>query len=118
MTPNEFRRLLLSIPDAEERAHHGHPDFRLNGKIFATLGYPDDTRGMVQLTPDQQSEFVHDHPDIFSSAAGAWGRKGSTVVHLPKATAAIVKPAITAAAQNARQPRTSPRRRAPKSRKL
>jgi predicted DNA-binding protein (MmcQ/YjbR family) len=101
MTADQFRKLVLSLPDAEERAHHGHPDFRVGGKIFATLGYPDDTRGMVQLTPEQQTEFMHDHPLVFSPAAGAWGRKGSTIVCLPKATKPILKTAVEAAYKNA-----------------
>ncbi len=101
MTANQFRTLVLSFPDAEERAHHGHPDFRVGGRIFATLGYPDQTRGMVQLTSEQQAELIHDHPLVFSPAAGAWGRNGSTNVHLPKATPAVLKTAVEAAYKNA-----------------
>jgi len=101
MTANEFRKLVLSFPDAEERAHHGHPDFRVAGKIFATLGYPDQTRGVVQLTPEQQAEFLHDHRQVFSPAAGKWGQNGSTIVSLAKATKAVMKVAVDAAYKNA-----------------
>jgi len=101
MTADQFRKLVLSFADTEERAHHGHPDFRVGGKIFATIGYPDQTRGMVQLTPEQQAEFMHDHPQVFTPAAGKWGVNGSTVVHLPKATKAVLKPAVEAAWKNA-----------------
>ncbi len=101
MTAEQFRKLVLSFPDTEERAHHGHPDFRVGGKIFATLGYPDQTRGMVQLTPEQQAELMHDHPLVFSPAAGAWGRNGSTIVHLPKATKAVLQTAVAAAYKKA-----------------
>ncbi len=101
MTANQFRTLVLNFPDTEERAHHGHPDFRVGGRIFATLGYPDQSRGMVQLTSEQQAEFMHDHPLVFSAAAGAWGRNGSTNVHLPKATSQILKTAVEAAYRNA-----------------
>jgi hypothetical protein len=101
MTADQFRRLVLSFPDTEERAHHGHPDFRVSGKIFATLGYPDTSRGMVQLTPEQQAEFMHDHPLVFLPAAGAWGRGGSTLVELRKATKAVLQTAIEAAYKNA-----------------
>jgi len=101
MTANQFRKLVLSFPDAEERAHHGHPDFRVAGRIFATLGYPDDKHGMVQLTPEQQAEFMHDHPQVFSPAAGKWGQKGSTIVTLPKATKAVLQRAVEAAWKNA-----------------
>jgi hypothetical protein len=100
MTATDFRKLVLSFPDAEEHAHHGHPDFRVSGKIFATLGYPDQTRGMVQLTPEQQAEFMHDHPQVFSPAAGKWGQNGSTIVNLPKATKGVLKTAVEAAWKN------------------
>ncbi len=101
MTATDFRKLVLSFSDTEERAHHSHPDFRVGGKIFATLGYPDQTRGMVQLTPEQQAEFMHDHPLVFSPAAGKWGEKGSTIVNLPKATKTVLKTAVEAAWKNA-----------------
>src|SRR5271165_6878068 len=100
MTADQFRRLLLSFAGSEERAHHGHPDFRVKGKIFATLGYPDQTHGMVQLTPEQQAEFLHDHPLVFVPAAGAWGRKGSTIVDLRKANKADLQLAVEAAWRN------------------
>ena len=58
MTPEAFRRLALSLPDAIEMEHMDHPDFRVGGKIFATLGYPDETRGMVKLMPDQQQDYI------------------------------------------------------------
>lgn len=101
MTPDQFRRLALSFPDSEERAHHHHPDFRVKGKIFATLGYPDETRAMVKLTPEQQHEFVHDGPDVFFPVNGAWGRQGATSVRLPKAPKAVMQLALEAAWQNA-----------------
>ncbi len=101
MTVAQFRKIILSFPGAEERAHHGHPDFRAGGRIFATLGYPDQTRGMVQLTPEQQADLMNDHPEVFSPAAGAWGRKGSTIVHLAKATLPVLRVAAEAAFANA-----------------
>lgn len=101
MTAEQFRKLALSFPDSEEQTHHGHPDFRIRGKIFATLGFPNQTRAMVKLTLEQQAEFVHDHPKVFSPASGAWGRQGSTSVCLPKATKAVMQLAVDAAARNA-----------------
>jgi len=101
MTPDQFRRLALSLPDTEERAHHHHPDFRVKGKLFATLGYPDASRAMVKLTPEQQAEFVHDYPEVFSPVNGAWGRQGCTSVLLPKARKVEMQRAIEAARQNA-----------------
>ena len=61
MTPNQFRRIALTMSGAVEGSHMAHPDFRANGRIFATI-YPDNERGMVQLTPDQQQAFMRDHP--------------------------------------------------------
>jgi hypothetical protein len=101
MTPDQFRRLALSFGAVEEHAHHHHPDFRVNGKIFATLGYPDETRAMVILTPEQQAEFIHDYPEVFAPAAGAWGRNGSTTICLRKATKAALQPAVQGAWQKA-----------------
>ncbi len=101
MTAEQFRRLVLSFADAEEHSHHGHPDFRVNAKIFATLGYPNDKRAMVNLTPEAQAEFVHDYPEVFSPTAGAWGRQGSTSVDLPKARKAEMSRAVEAAWGNA-----------------
>ena len=97
MTPNNFRELALSFPEAIESAHMRHPDFRVGGKIFATLGYPDETSAMVKLSAEQQAEFVRDDPDIFRPVKGAWGRQGATNINLPVATTAIVREALTAA---------------------
>ncbi len=101
MTAEQFRKLVLSFSESEESAHQHHPDFRVRGKIFATLGYPDDTWAMVKLTPEQQAEFVHDYPEVFRPANGAWGRQGSTIVCLPKARKAMLQPAVEAAWRNA-----------------
>src|SRR5713101_4325038 len=87
MTANDFRRLALSFPEPSERAHMGHPDFRVGGKIFATLGYPDDDWAMVKLTPFEQEMFVKSHPasltraqafgDAAAPRAFASGQRGS-----------------------------------------
>ena len=78
-----------------------HPDFRVCGKIFATLGYPDKEWGMVKLTPEQQAELVADEPSVFVPSAGAWGRQGSTTVRLKAATQKTLRRAILAAWLNA-----------------
>ena len=106
MTAAEFRRTALRMPDAVEGAHMGHADFRVGGKIFATLGYPDARHGAVMLTPAEQREFMSAHPRAFVPAAGKWGEGGSTVVSLRDADPEIVADAIRAAW----------RRRAPKAR--
>ena len=79
---DDFRRIALSFRDAEEKAHMNHPDFRVGGKIFATLGSPDDAWGMAGLLPEQQELAMDAEPAAFSPAAGAWGRGGSTMVRL------------------------------------
>jgi hypothetical protein len=78
----------------------GHPDFRVNGKIFATLG-PDESWGMVKLTPAEQLEFQSADPKAFRPASGAWGRRGSTIVTLRIAKVKIVQQAMLAAWRNA-----------------
>jgi hypothetical protein len=100
MTPNDFRRLALSFPETEERAHMSHPDFRVAGKIFATLGYPNKDCAMVKLTPEQQAELMHDEPKAFRPCNGAWGRKGATNVHLRSVKKATLQRALEAAWRN------------------
>jgi len=75
-----------------------HPDFRLHGKIFASLGYPEDGWGMVKLLPEAQQEFIARAPDAFVPCAGAWGRAGSTSVRLAVVPMEMVREAVKAAA--------------------
>ena len=100
MTIEEFRKLALKIPGAVERAHMNHPDFRVAGKIFASLGVPDENSGMVNLTPEQQRAFIEKAPEIFKPCSGAWGRQGATNVYLAIADPSIVRTALDAAAKN------------------
>src|SRR5438128_8944062 len=100
MTNDEFRKLALEIPKAIERSHMNHPDFRVAGKIFASLGVPDESWGMVKLTPEQQHTFIEKAPDVFKPCSGAWGRKGYTNVYLASAKAGAVRAALDAAAKN------------------
>jgi hypothetical protein len=100
MTADQFRRLALSLPGVSERAHMNHPDFRVGGKIFATLGAPDKDWGMVKLTPEQQRQFMLDEPDVFVPVKGAWGKQGCTNVCLKPATKAVLSPAMVAAWRN------------------
>lgn len=101
MTAARFRHLALGLKDVVEDAHHGHPDFRVAGRIFATLGYPDKNWGMVVLTPERQRAFVRDHPGIFVPAAGAWGAQGSTTVRLDAVDEEALGEAMTVAWRNA-----------------
>jgi hypothetical protein len=100
MTAADFRKLALALPEAEERAHMDHPDFRVGGKIFATLGYPDKSCGMVKLSPEEQHYFSKAEPDVFVPAKGAWGRRGATSVHLKAARKETLSQAIQAAWRN------------------
>jgi len=100
MTANEFRKLALKIRGAVERSHMHHPDFRVAGKIFASLGYPDQGWAMVKLTPEEQRKCIKDAPAVFKLCSGAWGRQGATNVYLPAAEVSIVRSALDAAAKN------------------
>jgi hypothetical protein len=110
MTPNEFRELALSFPEAIESAHMHHPDFRVGGRIFATLDYPNKDSAMVKLRRDEHREFMRSNPDIFQPAKGAWGRQGSTLVYLPAATIDVVREALAAAWRNTAPKRLSKNR--------
>ena len=97
MTANDFRKMALALPETEEHSHMNHPDFRVAGKIFATLGYPDKTRGMVKLSPEDQHYYSKDHPDVFIPVKGVWGRRGATSVQLKPAKKEPLQKAIHAA---------------------
>ena len=107
MTPEEFRAAALKVPGAIEAAHMNHPDFRVNGKIFASLGYPDDGWGMVKLTSEQQRAFMKEAPETFAPCAGAWGKQGATSVDLASAKSRLLNKALRTAAQNIPNPTKS-----------
>ena len=100
MTTDDFRKIALEIPSAVERSHMNHPDFRVAGKIFASLGVPNENWGMVKLTPEQQRAFIGKAPKVFKPCCGAWGRQGYTNVYLAAAKASVVRPVLDAAARN------------------
>ena len=101
MTTNEFRQMALALPGAIESAHMNHPDFRVEGKVFASLGYPDAEWGMVKLTPAQQRAFIKKSSGAFRPCNGAWGERGSTNIHLKSVTRKLLKTALKAARENA-----------------
>jgi hypothetical protein len=105
VTANDFRKTALALPETEERSHMDHPDFRVAGKIFATLGYPDTSLGMVKLSPEDQHNFTKDHSEIFVPVKGAWGRRGATFVHLELVEKENLRKALQAAWRN-----TAPKR--------
>ena len=93
----DFRRIALAFPGAREGAHMVHADFRVGGKIFASLGSPDDQWGMASLMPEQQDDFITLAPEAFKPAAGAWGRGGSTLVLLDAVPDHLLEAALAAA---------------------
>ena len=105
MTAAEFRRLALSFPETAESAHMEHPDFRVGGKVFATLGYPSGGWAMVKLMPDEQQDFVRTEPEVFVTVKGGWGRRGATNVRLKAVKKASLRKALEAAWRN-----TAPKR--------
>lgn len=121
MTGNGFRRMARALGGASEGEHMNHPDFRANGRIFATL-HGDGAHGMVKLTPDQQRRFTADHPDAFAPESGAWGRQGCTRVVLAAVDEETLGDALTLAWQNsaatpARRARTEPGTMTPRTMK-
>ena len=97
MKTDDFRLVALSLPEAIESAHIGHPDFRVGGRIFATLGYPDDEFGVVMLAPEQQKEFVRKNPKSFAPVKGTWGKRGNTKIRRQGVDADGMRSAITTA---------------------
>jgi hypothetical protein len=110
MTAEDFRRIALSLAEATENSHMDHPDFRVGGKIFASLGYPDKSWGMVKLPPEQQESFSRDYPDAFTPVKGAWGQNGATQVHLVNVDEPTLRRAITTAHRNVAA-KSSPRKK-------
>jgi hypothetical protein len=101
MTSDTFRKMALEIPGAVELAHMNHPDFRIEGKIFATLrSINHEDWGMVNLTPEQQRFFIKKAPSVFSPCNGMWGERGATNVHLPSAKKNVLRAALDAARKN------------------
>lgn len=98
MTPAQFRALALAVEGATEGRHQSGPDFRLGGKIFASLQDAKGTAGL-RLTPDEQALVLQNAPGAFHPASGAWGRQGWTVVTLSEATVGVVREAVARAAQ-------------------
>ncbi|SRR5258708_6847647 len=94
MTEDKFRSLALEFPRAVESAHMNHPDFRVAGKIFASLGSPDERWGMVELTLEQQRSFIEKAPKVFHPCSGAWGLGGATNVKLTSATVSALREAL------------------------
>lgn len=97
MTIDDFRRIALSLQGAEESSHMGAADFRVGGRIFATLASAKQGYGNLMLTPEQQAEFVGELPEIFLPVHGGWGRGGATHIRLAAASEDVLTGALQAA---------------------
>jgi hypothetical protein len=97
MNAKDFRRLALKLEGAEEGSHMGAADFRVGGRIFATLAHAAKGYGNLMLTPAQQALFVEDQPEVFLPVAGGWGRKGVTHIRLQAANEDLLAGALRAA---------------------
>src|SRR5579859_8156180 len=69
MNAKDFRRIALSLEGAEEGSHMGHADFRVGGRIFATLASIDQGYGNLMLTPQEQAAFRNCRTSFFPSRA-------------------------------------------------
>ena len=97
MNAADFRRLALSLEGAEEGSHFGAVDFRVDGRIFATLAAEKQGYGNLMITPEQQAMFVADAPEVFLPIPGGWGRNGATHVVLAKASEDVLLGALRTA---------------------
>lgn len=97
MDVEDFRRIALSLEGAEESSHMGAPDFRVGGRIFATLASQHQGYGNLMLTPEQQQMFVDELPGVFVPVKGGWGRMGATHIKLDAATEDVVEGALRTA---------------------
>ncbi len=97
MNAKDFRRVALSFEGAEEGSHMGHADFRVGGRIFATLASLDMGYGNLMLTLEEQKAFVEELPEIFLPIAGGWGRMGMTHIRLAAATEDVLRGALQVA---------------------
>jgi hypothetical protein len=97
MDAEDFRRIALSLEGAEEGSHMGAPDFRVGGRIFATLASQSQGYGNLMLTPEQQAAFVEELPKVFVPIAGGWGRMGMTHIRLATANQDVLAGALRTA---------------------
>src|SRR5450631_4824713 len=97
MDAEDFRRMALSLAGAEEGSHMGAADFRVGGRIFATLASQSKGYGNLMLTPEQQAALVEELPEVFLPIAGGWGRNGSTHIRLAAATEDVLAGALRTA---------------------
>jgi hypothetical protein len=111
----DFRRIALSMEGAEEGSHMGSPDFRVGGRIFATLASQSQGYGNLMLTPEQQALFIEELPEVFVPIAGGWGKMGMTHIRLAKANEDVLTGALHTAwrLRLEKNAKTSRKKRAP-----
>ncbi len=97
MTPADFRRIALSLEGAEEGSHMGAVDFRVGGRIFATLAAVKQGYGNIMISPEQQAAFVAEAPEVFVPIPGGWGRNGATHIRLAAASEDTIEGALRTA---------------------
>ncbi len=97
MTPGDFRRIALRFEGAEEGSHMGAEDFRVGGRIFATLASVKQGYGNLMLDPEQQAAFIADMPEVFLPVHGGWGRNGATHIRLAQASEDVLTGALETA---------------------
>jgi hypothetical protein len=119
MNAADFRRIALSLEGAEEGSHMGAVDFRVGGRIFATLAAEKQGYGNLMLTPEQQAAFVEERPDLFVPIAGGWGRMGCTHIRLAEANEDVLAGALEAAwrVRIEKNAKAGPKKRSPAKRK-
>src|ERR1035438_2818279 len=114
MRVTDFRRIALSLEGAEEGSHMGAADFRVGGRIFATLASQKDGYGNLMLTPELQAEFVSELPEMFLPVHGGWGKSGATHIRLAQASEDVLAGALRAAWKLRVEKNAATKRRAPK----
>jgi hypothetical protein len=115
MTVSDFRRIALSLEGAEEGSHMGAPDFRVGGRIFATLASEKQGYGNLMLTPEVQADFVSELPQVFLPVPGGWGKMGATHVRLAEVSEDVLEGALRTAwkIRLEKNANTTKRRRSP-----
>jgi len=111
MNAADFRRIALSLEGAEEGSHMGAADFRVQGRIFATLASQDEGYGNLMLTPELQADFVAELPEVFLPIHGGWGRMGMTHIRLAKATEDVLAGALRTAWKLRVEKNTKPKKK-------
>ncbi len=117
MNASDFRRIALSFEGAGEGSHMGAADFRVGGRIFATLASIAQGYGNIKLTPEQQADFVRELPEVFLPIPGGWGKGGMTHVRLAQVTEDVLEGALRTAWKLRVEANTKPKTPARKAQK-